>query len=109
MKLSMYQLCNINHVLQKFYTQELNGLLSYRLFKIGNTIAPTIKPVLDTLAKGNLTDEESKVIGEELVDINIEKIKESDLESLILTPQDINLLAPIIEGFVYNEEVKHGI
>ncbi|MDU1316663.1 hypothetical protein [Anaerococcus hydrogenalis] len=97
MKLKNEELYNINAILSKLFEQKTSAKLAFKLYKIKRKLEDEIIIINESL-KGK--EEDEKEVNEVLVmenEIDIEKIKASELEELKLSMQDVFYLEAIID------------
>lgn len=108
MELTLKQLNNINHALSGVFRQQLNGLLSYKLFKIKKSVEITLQPLFEVVNRPEVTDEEIQQILEQSENIEIEYIEENELMTMNISMEDILFLDPIIRKEQSDEIVQNA-
>lgn len=97
MKLTNKQTYWINNLFNQICNKEMNGKLAFKLFKIKKKLENEVGIIQESL-KGK--EENEKEVNEVLDmenEIDIEKIKASELEELKLSMQDVFYLEAIID------------
>lgn len=97
MKLKNKEIYWINNVFNKICNEEMNAKLVFKLFKIKRKVEDEVIIIQESL-KGK--EENEKEVNEVLDmenEIDIEKIKVSELEELKLSMQDVFYLEAIID------------
>lgn len=97
MKLKNREIYNVNGILNNLFENKISSKLAFKLFKIKKKVEDEVIIIQESL-KGK--EENEKEIDEVLNmenEIDIEKIKASELEELKLSMQDVFYLESIID------------
>lgn len=97
MKLKNKEIYNVNGILNNLFENKISSKLAFKLYKIKKKIEDEVIIIQESL-KGK--EEDEKEIDEVLNmenEIDIEKIKASELEELKLSMQDVFYLEAIID------------
>ena len=97
MKLKNKEIYNVNGILNNLFENKISSKLAFKLYKIKKKIEDEVIIIQESL-KGK--EEDEKEIDEVLNmenEIDIEKIKASELEELKLSMQDVFYLEGIID------------
>lgn len=97
MKLKNREIYNVNGILNNLFENKISSKLAFKLYKIKKKIEDEVIIIRESL-KGKEDDkkEVSEVLNMEN-EIDIEKIKASELEELKLSMQDVFYLESIID------------
>lgn len=97
MKLLNKEIFEVNLALNKIIDNKISGKLAFKLFKIKKKVEDEVLLIQESL-KGKEDDDKEveEVLGLEN-EIDIEKIKASELEELKLSIEDVFLLEKIID------------
>lgn len=97
MKLKNREIYNVNGILNNLFENKISSKLAFKLYKIKKKIEDEVIIIRESL-KGKEDDkkEVSEVLNMEN-EIDIEKIKASELEELKLSMQDVFYLEAIID------------
>lgn len=97
MKLRNKEIYNVNGILNNLFENKMSSKLAFKLYKIKKKIEDEVIIIRESL-KGKEDDkkEVSEVLNMEN-EIDIEKIKSSELEELKLSMQDVFYLEAIID------------
>lgn len=97
MKLKNKDIYNVNGILNDLFENKISSKLAFKLFKIKKKVEDEVIIIRESL-KGR--EEDEKEVNEVLDmenEIDIEKIKASELEELKLSMQDVFYLESIID------------
>lgn len=97
MKLKNKDIYNVNGILNNLFENKISSKLAFKLFKIKKKVEDEVIIIRESL-KGK--EEDEKEVNEVLNmenEIDIEKIKASELEELKLSMQDVFYLEAIID------------
>lgn len=97
MKLTNNEIWEANLALGKIGKNDISGKLAFKLFKIKKKLEDTCFIIQESLeGKDDKKEEIEEVMGIEN-NVDIEKIKASELEELKLSVEDVFYLEPIID------------
>lgn len=102
MKLTNKDIYSINFGLNKVIDATISGKLAFKLFKIKKKVEDEVLLIKESLKGQEDNDKEVEEVLELENEIDIEKIKASELEELKLSIEDVFLLEKIID---FKEEV----
>lgn len=102
MKLTNEQIWRVNLILGKVSNNELSGKLAFKLFRIKKQLEEVVIIIQNSLKGKENEDKEVEEVMELENDIDVDKIKASELEELNLSIQDVFCLECIID---FEEEV----
>lgn len=97
MKLKNKEIYNVNGILNNLFENKISSKLAFKLYKIKKKVEDEVIIIRESL-KGK--EEDEKEVNEVLDmenEIDIEKIKASELEELKLSMQDVFYLESIID------------
>lgn len=97
MKLTNKDIYNINHGLNRVVDTTVSGKLAFKLYKIKKLVEDEVLLVQKSLEGKEDDDKEVEEVLELENEIDIEKIKTSELEELKLSIEDVFLLEKIID------------
>lgn len=97
MKLLNKEIFEINLALNKIIENKISAKLAFKLFKIKKKIEDEVILIKESLKGKEDNDEEVEEVLELENEIDIEKIKASELEELKLSIEDVFLLEKIID------------
>nr|DAF54320.1 MAG TPA: hypothetical protein [Siphoviridae sp. ctZUr4] len=97
MKLTNKDIYSINFGLNKVIDATISGKLAFKLFKIKKKVEDEVLLIKESLKGQEDNDKEVEEVLELENEIDIEKIKASELEELKLSIEDVFLLEKIID------------
>lgn len=97
MKLTNKQIWDSNLALGKIGKSDINAKLAFKLFKIKKKLEDEALIINESLKGKDEDDKEIQEVLEIENEIDIEKIKSSELEELKLSVEDVFYLEPIID------------
>lgn len=97
MKLTNNQIWQANLALGKIGKNDISGKLAFKLFKIKKKLQDEALIIHESLKGKDEDDKEVEEVMEIENQIDIEKIKSSELEELKLSVEDVFYLEPIID------------
>lgn len=102
MKLTNNDIYNINYGLNRVIDTTMSGKLAFKLYKIKKLVEEEVSLVQKSLAGKEDNDKEVEEVLRLENEIDIEKIRASELEEVKLSMEDVFLLEKIID---FKEEV----
>ena len=103
MKLTNNEIWQANLALGKIGKNDISGKLAFKLYKIKKKLEDEALIINESLKGKDEDDKEVQEVMEIENEIDIDKIKVSELEELKLSVQDVFYLEPIID---FEEEVN---
>ena len=97
MRLLNKEIFEINKALNNIIGSKISGRLAFKLFKIKKKVEDEVILIQESLKGKEDNDEEVEEVLELENEIDIEKIKASELEELKLSIEDVFLLEKIID------------
>lgn len=97
MKLKNKDIYNVNGILNNLFENKLSSKLAFKLYKIKKKIEDEVIIIRESLKGKEENQKEIDEVFEMENEIDIEKIKASELEELKLSMQDVFYLEAIID------------